>query len=479
MSPSLCEIWEFRIPLETPMRLVAAAILFILIVVPVGVWKLAASPSHPEPSTTIYDSNPSHPWNRLYAALLVREDRNGNRYGEDSLDPLLWGTTEHLLSEPSHQQAMAVLDEFLRTRGESLVHDPVKRAMLQRDLWGVFDWSVMRDSVNNQYDKERRELQVRLAEVLRRLALTPDEIKSLPDNYAQAVASGSLAKEFDPADPQRPFLPPDLFDPNGSWAGITPSPDYDGLGVAKTHIFNFSGRSSFLVFVKLPGGHKATMDYFQALWNFSQPWVQEMNSDQAAVNPALPSFPAGTEVALVRRVNLFDNQGNLVTSNITESVQVRVYHAITTIPERFFSRSLADTIKNSGQYFYEIKLSRPLLFSAKNGGLRAVGRDEKELSTFQTKGVDPIESIGPAGKPDSEIEAVPELQHCVWCHSGGGVHSFNSREALLRPNRMQMEPGTSDYGSIYGGDNSAIDWKQNHYDWGLLNGYWKAGGRPQ
>jgi len=325
------------------MRLITVV---LLVVAPVTVWEIAAPPRHAEPLTTIYDSNPAHLWNRLYAALLIREDHHGNRYGEDSLDPLLWYESKHLLSEPSHRQAMQVLDEFLRTHGESLVHDPVKRAMLQRDLWAVFDWSVVQASGNNQYDKEKRELQVRLAEVLRRLALTPDELKALPDNYAQAVASGSLAKDFAPSDAQRPFLPPDLFDPHGPWAGITPSPDYAGLGVAKMHIFNVSGRSSFLVFVKLPGGHKATMDYFRALWNFPQPWVQEANSDQATFNPSLPSFPAGTEVALVRRMNLFDSQGNLVTSNITESVQIRLYHAITTTPERFFSGSLADTIKN-------------------------------------------------------------------------------------------------------------------------------------
>jgi len=460
--------------LETPMRLVAPSALFVVVLF--AFWGPAVSPGHQEPSTTIFDSNPSHLWNRLYAALLIREDRHGTLFGADSLDPLLWYGTNHLLSEPSHQQAIAVLGEFSRSQGESLVHDPVKRAMLQRDLWGVFDWSVTQDSTNDQYDKERREIQVRLAEVLRRLALTPDEIKALPDNYAQAVASGSFAREFDPSDPERPFLPPDLFDPHGPWAGITPSPDYGRLGVAKTHIFNVSGRSSFLVFVKLPGGHKATMDYFQALWNFPQPWVQEGNSDQATVNPALPSFPAGAEVALVRRMNLFDNQGNLVTSNITESVQLRVYHTITTTPERFFSGKLADTIKNSGQDFYEIKLSRPLLFSAKNGGLRAVGRNEKEFSTFQTQGGDPFEGTV---RPAPLNEAPVELQHCIWCHSGGGVHSLNSREALFRPNRMQMEPGNSDYGSIYWGDASAIEWKQNRYDWGLLNGYWKAAGRPQ
>ena len=136
---------------------------------------------------------------------MVREDRHGTQFGADSLDPLLWPESEHLLAGPSHERALRVLDEFLQTHAENLIHDPVKRALLQRDLWAMFDWSVMRDSVNNQYDKEKRELQIRSAEVLRRLALTPEEIKALPDNYAQAVASGDFAKEYDPAIPATAF----------------------------------------------------------------------------------------------------------------------------------------------------------------------------------------------------------------------------------------------------------------------------------
>src|SRR5580700_1634748 len=230
------------------MRLVAAVAL--LIVVPVTVCEVTESPRHTEPSTTIFDSNPSHVWNRLYAALLIREDRQGTELGADSLDPLLWTESEHLLAKPSHERAVHVLDEFLQAHAENLIRDPLKRALMQRDLWAVFDWSVMRDSVNNQYDNEKREVQVRLAKVLQRLALAPEEIKALPDNYAQAVAAGSFAREFDPSNPQRPFLPADLLDPHGPWAGITPSPELNG-GVAKMHIFNLSGRSSFLVFVKL------------------------------------------------------------------------------------------------------------------------------------------------------------------------------------------------------------------------------------
>lgn len=457
-----------------------AAVAFLLMLAAMGLWR-AAVLAHPfahlsqssVPSVAIYDSNPAHLWNRLYAALLVRQDRQGDRYGEDSLDPLFWGETEYLLAEASHQRAREVLDEFLNTHAETMVHDPVKKAMLQRDLWALFDWTVAQYSANGRphYEKEKHELQIRLAAVLRRLALTPEEIKALPDTYAQAVASGAFAKEYDPVQRERAFLPPDLFTPQSPWVCIQPSPESDA-GVAKMHVFNLSGRSSFQVFVRLPGGHKATMDYLQSLWNFPQPWIQEQSPglDQAVENPDLPPFPAGTEFALVRHANLFDSQGEIEASPITESVQIRVYRSITTAEPRNFTGGIDYMIRNSGQDFFEIKMSRSLLFAGKNGGLRAVGRNDKEFLTFQTQGDDPIA----APRSDFERNRIPEMQTCVWCHSGGGVSSFNSRSSLFRPNRRQQDPDNPQYGPIYWGDSATIAWKQNRYDWGLLNGYWKA-----
>jgi hypothetical protein len=219
--------------------------LVLLALVPIALWAGAPprAPQIPSISVTVYDGNPAHVWNRLYAALRIREDSRGNRYGEDSLDPMLWRESEHLLSQPSHGLALHVLDEFLRTHAETLIRDPLKRAILQRDLWAVFDWSVQQYS-GKEYTGEKRNLQTRLAEVLRRLALTPEQIKSLTDNYAQAVASKAFAAQYDPRQPQQTFLPPDLFDPRGPWVCISPSPDSISLGgVAKLHVGNFSGRS--------------------------------------------------------------------------------------------------------------------------------------------------------------------------------------------------------------------------------------------
>lgn len=458
------------------------AMMFLAVLLPT-LWEAGDSPPAArtsERAVAIFDPDSAHIWNRLYAALWVREDRQGTQYGADSLDPPLWYETEHLLAAPSHARAIRVLDEFVQTHAENLIRDPLKRAILQRDLWAVFDWSVRQSSASQrpEYDKEKQELQTRLAETLKRVALSPKEIESLPDNYAQAVASGAFATEYDPAHRERAFLPPDLFDPKGPWFLLDNRGNLEPF--ASAHIFAFSGRSSFFVFVRLPGGRKAAVDYLQALWNFPEPWVHGgalASDDQASINPVLPSFPAGTEVALLRQLTLFDNQGNLVSSSIIESVQMRVYHEITTTPERYFAGSEADVARNSGQDFYQFTLSRPLLFANKTGGLRATGRDERELFTFQQEGSDWIDEI--SEKPELKKTWPTALQSCLSCHSGGGVQSLNSREKLLKPNRRQQsDTGTAAYPPRWWVNFGTAYWKRDRYDWGLLNGYWKAADRP-
>jgi hypothetical protein len=355
-------IWLFG---RLPMRPTATFMLLAVILIALPTTEKSQQGS--EISVAIYDGNPAHIWNRLYSALRVREDLQGKVYGEDSLDPMLWPQEQHLLSEPSHGVALRMLDQFLRTHAENLTKDPLKRAMLQRDLWDVFDWSVQQYSRSGQpkYGNEKRELQNRLAELLRSLALTQEQIKDLPDNYAQAVNFGAFPAKYDPAQPLRPYLPPDLFDPRGPWVCITPNPDTLGEGgVAHSHVSNVSGRSVFLVFMRLPEGRKATLDYFQTLWNFPQAWVAGPDDrGPLETNPNLPSFPAGTQVALVRQMMLFDNQGNLVVSPITESIQIRMYREITTARARDMTGGLTRMAQNSGQDFFEIRISRPLLFS--------------------------------------------------------------------------------------------------------------------
>src|SRR5215213_10468785 len=117
---------------------------------------------------SVYDPDADHPWNRVFRALYRRTAANGAEYGSDELDPLLWLDTTQLLDGPSHQQAVQVLDEFLATHAEQLIREPLKRAMLQRDLWTVFDWLAVQAE---PFPSERRAVETRLVQIIKRVAL--------------------------------------------------------------------------------------------------------------------------------------------------------------------------------------------------------------------------------------------------------------------------------------------------------------------
>jgi len=450
------------------------ALILLLAVVAAGVVSPITAPGKAEGVPALYDPSPEHIWNRLHDALFVREAAAGQKYGGDTVDPLLWLHTRFLLKQPSHGNALRVLDEFLATHAERMVQDPVKRAILQHDLWTVFDWTVDRepeDDKDPSYDKEREELQVRLAAVVQRLALAPKEIEELPDNYALAVASGAFAKEYDASHRDRPFLPPDLLDAGGPWVWITSA---SREPAAIQHVSAFSGRSRFLIFLRLPGGRRATLEYLRALWDFPRPWTSPAaGNTQAQISTELPQFPAGTQAALVRQMTLFDNQGNLVPAPVTESVQIRVYRSISGVKENHLeSDDLTALIAATGQDCYESVLSRALLFANRSGGMRAVGREEREFPVFQSRGDDPFDA-GLLASLSLRREMMPVYAECAMCHSAGGINSVESRRLLLKPNPFHRESPGGLPARWWENDGTA-DWKQQRYEWGLLNGYWRA-----
>jgi len=386
----------------------------------------AADPVPARPQ--LFHPDPEHLWNRLHYHLTVASGQEGSF---DALDPVLWPQTEWLLTGASHEKALRLLDEFLRARGERLVSDPLKRALLQRDIWAVFDWAARKDP----HPEARRALRAKLAPVLWRLALQEEQVNVLPDTYRQAVASGRYAVQYDPSHPKKPFLPPDLFDPQGPWVALRPA----RYPIAPTHVSAFSGRSVFHIFLRLPGGRKATMDYLAKLWHFPRPWVPAPDLRTSCclslLNPDVPQFPPGTQVALVRRMVLFDADGKLLTTPMTESVQIRVFRDVPTGGLTAASMRAQD--------FFEFNLSRALLLAGEAGGLRQVRIDEEvKFSIFGNGHLT-----------------------CVNCHAGPGVHSFNSVEALFPPSPLVSDSAEA-YWHLGPPDAS---WKEDRYDWGLLN----------
>src|SRR5262249_31736711 len=116
----------------------------------------------------------------------------------------------------------------------------------------------------------------------------------------------------------------------------------------------------------------------------------EVKSDLVAapdseLNPDLPQFPVGTQVALLRQMMLIDDRGAVEASPITESLQTRVYRAITARHDHN-NVTIDWPAARTEQDFYEIRLSRTEFLAGHACGLRAVGQSETEFPIFQTQG---------------------------------------------------------------------------------------------
>lgn len=376
---------------------------------------------------SIYDPDTDHIWNRVFRQLYQRTDTGGKEYGADELDPLLWLDTTHLLSADSHRQAVNVLDEFLSIHAENLIQDPLKRAMLQRDLWAVFDWAA---SQAEPYPAERETLKVRLAAIMKRVALPREEILSLPDNYALAVESRSYPAAFDADHLEEVFLPSNLFQPDSAWVPL----GREGGPIAMTHTeaFPFFGRSVFLVFVRSPDEREATLDF-----------IQSLNTEPH------PLTAIGTEVALVRRMLLLDDQGELVLSPLVETVQVRHFRPV--------------------QAFYEFELDRKRLFDGVAGGL--VPNNDLFMLFMGHGDVFNIPNI-----PDLRA-AIPDI--CKACHFGdlpnpnaANTQTIISHSRLpfflpdhARPILFATTPVNE--------AKTVIEWKQAHATWKALETLWQ------
>jgi hypothetical protein len=416
-------------------------------------------------SSALFHPNPRHVSNRLYRLLHVRTDPNGKEYGFDALDPLLWSETSYLLSGKSHNQAVGLSEEFLRSHTELQISDPVKRAILQRDLWAVFDWA---DQADLPYQAQRRELITRLAPIVRRLALSPGELATLPDTYARALQNHEFPPAYDPAKPNQAFLPPELFEPNGPWVCLG-APDHELS--APLHDSSFTARSVFLVFARLPGGRDATLAYFKQLAEMKIPlfvrmqdpgWPQPMD----VWNPQVSQFPAETEFALVRKMILPDRDGHLHVTSLTESIQIRHY---TDIPRVSPMASRDVDLARRFQAPSEIELSRVLLFSEHHSGLRGVTTMDEPFLIFSamTEG-DQIQDTR------FRAHALSPFVECTSCHLGPGIQSMMSFSFRGNPNEGPVLSPRLAETTPREESAKVIEWAQTQEKWNDLLRMWSS-----
>jgi len=402
----------------------------------------------------VYHRDASHLWNRLHRALVVRTSRDGAEFGYDATDPLLVNNSKHLLSGESHTKLLQVLYEFNDSEGSEKLGGPLRRAVLQHDLWSVFDWVAARREgsrwVGYDASPERKALLRSLSQAISKLALPADEILELKGNYENATASGEYPPGYDARSPATPFLPRDLLLPNSSWVEL----DTANHGGAPVHTIDFGGRSSFRVFVRLPTGRESTKTFLDQLRGVDR----RVLTDVAFIpfdelEEPLPRFPLNTQFALVRQMMVIDDSKRIQETQITQSIQLRVHVGRTAFNSEDAEHEAK--LKRAGQDFFEFALRRAELFAGKHGGLHpADDKSRTILSPLRRHGSEPDPISGKSG---AEIlkRAPHTLMQCVHCHRDPNVYSF---ESFVQ--QMQRPPWIS----------TAKQWKQSQFSWGLYCG---------
>lgn len=375
---------------------------------------------------------------QIRSLLFDRRDRGGNSFPH-GVDPPLWGTTRYLLEGESHTRMLALLDELLTQDVAQTMPDARQRALLQHELWQVFDWTTKNDLVS---PTARIALRKKLAIAIRRVALTKHQIAALPSGLVPAGGEDA---------------PPNFADEREGWVCLG-SPVL--MPLAEVHLEGFGGRSVFGVFIRHPEGRQAALAYLARLAAAPYPPATQPSDCGFFAPDAAPQFPVGTRLGLLRRMMLIDREGLLVCSPIVQTIQVREFLKIE-------PRSQPGHVR-----MREFVLDRGRYLVGEKDALCAVGPDDCDVAPgIMSHDIDWFESHE-GNNPGPYSPPRPILESCRPCHMDSGVLSMNSytRAFARRPAR---NPGLEEM-SLEREISITADWKRQQASWGMLRGYWEA-----
>jgi hypothetical protein len=410
----------------------------------------------------IYSRDRDDPWNLAFYLLFTREvrsqlampqtpvygglderlrlrDRHVTRIeeGDRAVDPLYpswsWvsgefdvspGGSWRLLRDPRFAQFTAALREMQWSASR---RSPLARALMQSDLWAVYDLAYATTSFTSAYDhradpaqlqQRRGELLTTLAATIRALALNRTEIASLPDNYAAGARAGIL---------------PDLFNPESGWVEIQWLQDR-----MHNHAVQFRRASRvFLRPLRKPPDEAAFL-----------------NSFRDETSTAVSELEAA---ALVTQNLLVADDGSVVPSPITFDVQIRRFgrdgHATSTqVAEHELSRRLLLTDPDSSGFTTFDGNDPSYLPMAGNDFLFATPR-----------------------RPDAEPILVPLRDRCAACHGSGAGQLFTFSVARgpnwIPPPVQRLDPSANRHTQAVAAAESARE------DFKSLQREWFANGR--
>jgi hypothetical protein len=271
---------------------------------------------------SIYAADPHDSWNRIFYLLFTRpikfrltEDfgHEGSfvlvstigkpslpvtsqiferiESGDRAVDPLYPNFlsskgAESVLVDPQFSDLEQALRDAL---AESTPRSPLHRALMQADVWAAYD-ILSRIRETNSHRERANELLGSLREFVLKLALTPEEIASLPRNYSTSRKIQDL---------------PDLFGENSGWMEVEWLP-------YRLHDVSADHRRASRVFLK-PAAN-------------SQKFLADVNARlQQRKFPLTDETGTLDGAALVTEDLLIDSHGRPVPSPLTHEVQLRTF----------------------------------------------------------------------------------------------------------------------------------------------------------
>ena len=270
-----------------------------------------------------------------------------------------------VLSDPTYAEFRKALQGALQ---ENTQRSAMARATMQNDLWSAYDifyrYKFHKEARENDLAVHRLEVLGLLGQLIRKIALTPEKIRLLPDNYSAARTKYAL---------------PDLFGRNSGWAEVRWFP-------RRLHDDAVDFRRVTRVFLKPARPH-------QDMQKFLNDFRRNQKKSAAALDG----------VALVVQPLLIDTQGQLTPALVTTDVQFRLFEKTT---QGAFQRTQIG--------IYEVSRKR-LLGQPESGGM--VEEAESEPAYLPSAGND-YSFASPQSKDSGPpTPVVVRLRtRCAFCH---------------------------------------------------------------
>ena len=261
-------------------------------------------------------AQPGHPWDQARDIFYVRRFPTGEVFEHPHAFAPPWNEFIPFTRDAAfYEQVLSRLEAVEKLPPAQMEEQPASRRLIfLRDLWPVFDglrfahhsWPLDEDKEASAKAVARRdELLRRVARIMKRLELTEEEVRSLPNAFQTIGEKKLYPKAFDPSSESEPFFPTDLLDKDGPW--VTYSSEQEPSAGGMAHMDFVRHRSVFTLHLRTPGGRDGGVKFLEGFHEDRRTTGGSGRNDAgAAPSSARPDAVGEVAGFAVRRIAAID-----------------------------------------------------------------------------------------------------------------------------------------------------------------------------